>query len=134
MLRLAVAGEPGFTVDTRELERSGPSYTVDTLRAVRAERPGDELFLIVGADAAGTLEQWREAAALADLATIVIIPRPGHPAPGAGPGTIVADVALTDESATAARATAARGEPLERLVPPAVAEYIAAKGLYRTGV
>src|SRR6185295_13025928 len=64
MVALATAGHPAFEPSERELEREGPSYTVDTIRALRRERPGDQLFLIVGSDSVRDLPSWRESAAL----------------------------------------------------------------------
>lgn len=131
MVRLAIADEPRFVLDERELQRDGPSYTIDTLRAVRTERPGDELFLLVGADTARDLPLWREAAAVARLARVAVLTRPGFALPEHPLiGEIVA-VPSVDVSATLVRATARRGGSIRDLVPPAVAEYIAARGLYR---
>ncbi|MBI4502699.1 MAG: nicotinate (nicotinamide) nucleotide adenylyltransferase [Gemmatimonadetes bacterium] len=134
MLRAAVGGIRGFVVDGREIARSGPSYTVDTLRELRKERPGDELFLLLGADAARDLAEWRESAELAKLATVVVVPRPGAEDVPAPPGAQKLDMRPIDISATAIRDAVAHGEPMDHLVPEAVADYIAAHGLYRTGV
>lgn len=132
MLQLAVNGAPGLLVDARELNRPGPSYTVDTLRQLGTERPGDQLFLLLGADAARELPRWREAGEVSRRARIVVIPRKGSPP--APEGTITLHIRPPDISATAVRQAAARGESLQGLVPDEVARYIAAHGLYQTGV
>jgi len=85
MLRAAAAEQPGFVVDDRELRRAGPSYTVTTLRELRAEAPARPLCLIVGMDAFLGLPQWHEWRALVELAHIVVAHRPGWSAPGHGP-------------------------------------------------
>jgi nicotinate-nucleotide adenylyltransferase len=77
MVREAIAGEPGLTVDTRELERPGPSYTVDTLLSLRAELGPTPLCLIVGADAFGSLHTWHRWKELVELGHIVVVQRPG---------------------------------------------------------
>ena len=133
MVELAIAGEPRFRLEPLELERPGPSYTVDTLRLLRAREPGAAFTLLVGADAAAELELWREAAALPELARIVAFARAGAPAP---PSALVAEsitVPSLDISATAIRGRAAAGRSIRYWVPEDVAEYVAAHGLYRNG-
>lgn len=130
MLDLAVAGERGFAVERLELERPGPSYTVDTLRALRAREPDRPLTLLLGADAALELEQWRSAAELPGLARIVVFGRPGSPLPES---PLIADrirVPGLDISATEVRRRAREGRPLRYWVPDAVAEYITRHRLY----
>ncbi len=78
LLRSAVAEQPGFVVDKRELRRSGPSYTVDTLASLRAELPDTPLCLLVGRDAFGTLHRWSRWPQLFELAHIVVLNRPGN--------------------------------------------------------
>src|SRR5438270_9725491 len=77
MARIAVAGHPAFEVSEIEASRPGPHYSVETLDAVRRERPGDELFFLIGADSLRDLPTWREPAAIARAATIVVVNRPG---------------------------------------------------------
>ncbi len=84
MVRAAVAGEPRFSVDTRELERSGPSYSVDTLTALRAENPQRSLCLVVGMDSFLSLPEWDRWEELMGLAHIVVAHRPGWQAPEQG--------------------------------------------------
>lgn len=134
MLELAVAGEPGFRVERLELERPGPSYTVDTLRALRAREPAVRFALLVGADAARELGQWREAEALPGLATLMVFARPGAAVPAGLPaGTVVVEAPQVDISATAVRARVRAGRSVRYLVPDAVAAYVAAHRLYRDG-
>lgn len=84
MVRAAVADQPGLVVDDREVRRAGPSYTVLTLRELRAEAPSRPLCLIVGMDAFLGLPQWHEWRAVLDLAHLVVAHRPGWVAPDAG--------------------------------------------------
>ena len=131
MVRLGIEGDTRFVLDARELRRSGPSYTVDTLRQLRAECPGDGLLLLIGADAARDLPEWRDAAAVAGLAEIVVLTRPGV-APQAH--ELVARtirVPAVNISATEIREKVRRGESIRRMVPPRVADYIESHRLYR---
>jgi nicotinate-nucleotide adenylyltransferase len=131
MLRLAAAADPRFVVDDREVRRGGVSYTVDTLRELRAEYPDDSLSLLVGADAAADLVHWYEAAALPSLAHIVVLTRPGASVPATSLPSRTLEVPAVDVSATEVRERVRRGAPIAELVPAAVAEYIARHGLYR---
>ena len=133
MVELAVAGEPRFRVERLELERPGPSYTVDTLRALRAREPGAAFTLLIVADAAAELELWREAAALPALARIVAFARAGAPAPRSALVAETITVPSLEISATAIRDRVAAGRSIRYWVPEAVAEYVAAHGLYRNG-
>ena len=131
MLRLAAVGHGLLVVDDREIRRGGVSYTIETLREMRAEYRTDRLCLMVGADAADDLPQWRDGAGIARLATIVVLTRPGSAAPAHPLIDRVLAVPAVDVSATEIRNRVARGEPIRGLVPDAVAEYIASHGLYR---
>jgi len=84
MVRAAIADQPGFVVDDREVRRDGPSYTVDTLRELRAEAPMRPICLIVGMDAFLGLPQWHEWRAVLDLAHVVVAHRPGSAVPDSG--------------------------------------------------
>lgn len=131
---------PGAVVDERELRRDGPSYTTDTLGALRAELPAAEFFLIVGGDQAASLPGWHQWKELLAGATIAIARRPGAafepdgPAWRDEPGArwCWIDMPTVDTSATDIRDRAARGEDLRPLVPPGVARYIDLHHLYRT--
>jgi nicotinate-nucleotide adenylyltransferase len=126
MLTAAIAGEPRFRVSPLELDRKGPSFTVDTLEALRGE---GELFLILGSDAYADFERWREPARIRRLATIVLAARPG--APNAPQGVRMLDSPLMDISSRELRARAARGRSLRYLVPEAALRYIEEHRLYR---
>jgi len=157
MCRLLVEGEEGLSVCALEIERTGPSYSVDTLRAIHASHPDVELTFIVGADAARTLPSWREPAKLLELASLAVALRSGSAreqvldqvaslAPssggGAGAGPVAAagrsgtvgflDMPPIEISSSMVRESVARGEPIEDLVGPAVAGYVAEHGLYRS--
>jgi nicotinate-nucleotide adenylyltransferase len=132
MLRLALE-DRRFVLDTREIEREGVSYTVDTLREMRAEFPEDRLSLLIGADAARDLPGWREAGAIAELARVVVLTRPGVEPPAHVWVAEVVEVPAVDVSASEIRARVARSETIEGMVPVSVAEYIESHRLYRTG-
>ena len=125
MLELAVAGEPRFSVSRVELDRDGPSYTVDTLESLAGD---DELFLVLGGDAIAELPRWKDPDRIAQLATLVVAERPG--APERSP-LLVFDAPRLDISARELRARAARGRSLRYLVPDPVWRHIEARGLYR---
>lgn len=134
LLEAAVAGHPRFVVDDRELRRPPPSYTVDTLRELRVIFPQDQLFLMVGADAMRAFPRWREAAALRDLARVVVLRRPGAELPAAETHVHVVDTPLLEISAREIRARVARGLSVRYLVPDGVARLIAERRLYAEGV
>jgi len=131
MLDLALAGESGLRLERVEVERAGPSYTVDTLRQLRHREPGRRFVLLIGADAARDLPQWREAEALPGLAEIVAFGRAGRPAEAHPLVGRRVDVPAMDISATEIRQRVAEGKSIRYWVPDAVAEYIARRGLYR---
>jgi nicotinate-nucleotide adenylyltransferase len=131
MLQTVMDFDPRFRVDLRETEREGPSHTVDTLRSLRADYPGDALFLLVGADAARDLPAWREAGEVGRLATVVVMTRPGAAVPEHELVHRVVEVPAIEISATEVRERVARGEPIQGLVPEVVARYIETHGLYR---
>ena len=157
LLERAVAGEPGLRVDTRELRREGRSYTVDTLRALRAETPARPVALLVGADGFRGLPAWKDWRALFELAHFVVAERAGDPLDRDLPAPLAAAAAgrWTDDPADLAAAPAGRvlrlrqplhpgsateirrriaaGEPWRELVPPAVAARIEAANLYARG-
>lgn len=135
MVRAAVAGDPRFQADDLELRREGPSYTVDTLRALREREPGAELCFVTGADNLAEIPGWREPEEILRLARLAVVTRrgDGH-APAAAAGMAPADVvAVTrvDVSATEIRRRVAAGETIRYLVPDAVRAYIEREGLYR---
>jgi nicotinate-nucleotide adenylyltransferase len=128
MLRAAIADEPRFGLSLAELDREGPSYTVDTLESLRSD---GELFLILGSDALADLGRWRDPARIRELATLLVALRPGAPKPDPALGARTFDAPRLDISARELRARAARGKSLRYLVPDAVCELIEQRGLYR---
>ena len=130
MLALAIEGESGFAVEQAELQRPAPSYTVDTLRHLRATEPGMALTLLLGADAAAELEEWRSAEELPRLARIVAFARPGAVVPASRLIAGTVEVPAIDISATAIRARVRDGRSVRYWVPDAVAEYILRHRLY----
>lgn len=130
MVAAAIAGAPRFALEPLELERTGPSYTVDTLRALRAREPQTDFALLVGADAAGDLPLWHEADALPGLATIIVITRPGADLPGLPWPVRVVSVPAIEISATAIRERVAAGHSIRYWVPDPVAQIIHDAELY----
>lgn len=139
----------GLSVCAVEIERGGPSYTVDTLSAIHASHPDAQLTLIVGADTASTLPTWRQPAKLLDLADLAVAVRTGSArqqvrdsvarlrtaAPSGRPragGVKFLEMPEIEISSSGARLRAARGEPIEGLVGAAVARYIDEHRLYRS--
>jgi len=133
MIRLAIEGEPGLVLEPIELDRPGPSYTIDTLRALHEREPGQRFILLLGADAAAELGAWREAAAIPALAEIAVFARPGTRVPSSPLISRRLEVPALDISATEIRRRVGRGLSIRYWVPDAVAAFIAAQGLYREG-
>jgi nicotinate-nucleotide adenylyltransferase len=131
MVGLAIAVEPRFVLDRIELERHGPSYTVDTVRALA---PLGELFLIIGADQYAGLHTWHGWQELLGRVTLAVANRPGeHPTAHPEVRQLahrVVPLPMLDISATDIRSRVARGLPIEGMVPPSVAGYISRHGLY----
>jgi nicotinate-nucleotide adenylyltransferase len=132
MTRLAVRGNPAFKVSDLESRRAGPSYTVETLRAMRQRFPGRELVLLLGADSLSDLPTWRDPAEIAHLARLAVAPRPvGAPRRrGAPRADFALDAPVLELSSSDLRARARRGESLRYLVPDAVAAYVRRHRLY----
>jgi nicotinate-nucleotide adenylyltransferase len=130
MLELAVQGAPRLSVERLELERPGPSYTVDTLRALVARHPGAALTLLLGADAARELEDWHEAGALPGLARIVVFARGSTAVPDSRLIAGVVEVPRIEISATEIRGRVRAGLPIRYWVPDAVARYVAQHRVY----
>lgn len=133
MVAAAIAGEPGFALERLEVDRPGPSYTVDTLRALTTREPDTAFLVLLGADAVGMLDQWHEADALPGLARVVAFARAGVPQPRHPLLHQVVEAPAVEISSTAIRQRVAAGRSIRYFVPEAVAEYIAANGLYRNG-
>ena len=140
LCRLAIGDDDRFAVSTLEIERGGPSYTVDTLRAIHADAPGDELTFIAGGDMARSLPSWREPEAVLRLARMAVAEREGAAradildavagVPGAAERIEFFAMPRIDVSSSLVRRRVAAGEPIRFLVPDAVADHIAANGLY----
>lgn len=131
MVRAAVEGVEGLSASATEIERGGASYTADTLATLA--RPGTELFLIVGADAAAGMHTWERVGEVAELATLVVVNRPGALGPAAPPGwdhVLVVEVPALDISSTDLRERARDGRPLDFLVPGPVIRCIHERKLY----
>jgi nicotinate-nucleotide adenylyltransferase len=131
MIRLAIEGDTRFALDTQELERPAPSYTVETLRAIRARWPDERLVLLVGADAAAQLHRWRAADEVARLAEVAVLARPGSAAVSSAFVTHTVATPAIEISASDIRARVLGGRSVRYLVPEKVAGYIEKKQLYR---
>ena len=142
MLELAIADDPRFTLDTREVERPGVTYSVDTLTELADELPDTQIDFIVGADSAKTLVHWKGAARLARLARFVVACRPGfdfdevlavHDASPLDFDLLFVEIDALDVSSTALRAALAAGEEsAAEMLPAPVAGYIRREALYRS--
>ncbi|HEY6793517.1 MAG TPA: nicotinate-nucleotide adenylyltransferase [Kineosporiaceae bacterium] len=134
MTVIATASNPRFTVSRVEVDRPGPTYTVDTLRELQAQRPTAKLFFITGADALRRIIEWKSSDELFSMAHFVGVTRPGHRLSGAGlPADRVSlvEVPAMAISSTDCRERVAKGEPVWYLVPDGVVQYIAKHKLYR---
>jgi nicotinate-nucleotide adenylyltransferase len=131
MTRAAVAGDARFEVDDLELRRAGASYSVDTLRELRAREPGCELYFVVGVDQLRELPTWHRPEEVARLASLVVIPREGEARLESPYPVTWLPVTRIDLSATDVRRRIAEGRSIRYLVPVAVRELIEAEGLYR---
>jgi nicotinate-nucleotide adenylyltransferase len=137
MLELAVAGMPQFAVNRIELQRQGPSYTVDTLAQLQDEDAGRELFLLIGADSVDEFPTWREPQRIAALATLVVINR-GRTAPDltrlaeccGSREPIVVPMPGIDLSATDIRQRVRSGQSIRFMTPRAVEAYLHEHRLY----
>ncbi|MEQ6901539.1 nicotinate-nucleotide adenylyltransferase [Nocardioides sp. YIM 152588] len=138
MTVIATAANPRFTVSRVDIDRHGPTYTTDTLRDLRAERPDADLFFITGADALTDIFSWRDHDELFELAHFVGCTRPGaemDPSTlSALPGDRVTmlEVPALAISSTDCRARQSQGQPIWYLVPDGVVQYITKHRLYRT--
>jgi len=135
MVRLAIAGEPLFVLERCELQRSGPSFTLDTVRELQEREPGHEWFLIIGQDQYAGLHTWRNWRELLTRVTLAVANRPGliarpHADVERVPHTVVA-LPMMDISSTDIRERVAAGLGIDNLVPAAVAGYIDQHHLYR---
>ena len=144
MVRRAVLDNPGFRESSMEVDRPGPSYSVDTLEALREGLAGDvDLFLLVGLDALRELTQWHRPERIFKLSTVVGIARPGAEKIDrdaldpidlqAGQDVVILDKLLVNVSSSDIRSRVSAGQSIRYLVPETVEEYISEHGLYGRG-
>jgi len=136
MTVIATASNPRFSVSRVDIDRDGPTYTIDTLRDLHAAHPAAELYFITGADALEQILTWRDADDLFTLAHFVGVTRPGyqlddHHLPQGAVSLI--EVPAMAISSTDCRGRVAAGEPLWYLVPDGVVQYVSKRGLYQEG-
>lgn len=142
MTRLSIADDPLLELSAIETERHGPSYTVDTIEALRDRHPADELVLVMAGDSLAGIDSWREPERLLEMLEWAVGPRPGSVPPDRatletrfGPAARrihLLDGPSLDVSGTEIRARVAAGLAIRYLVPRDVERYIVAHGLYRT--
>jgi len=136
MTVIATASNPSFNVSRVDIDRDGPTYTIDTLRDLQAQMPDAELYFITGADALADIFTWRDVAELFELAQFVGCTRPGHEMDEKTLEAIPSDRVTMVEvpalaiSSTDCRIRTKRGEPVWYLVPDGVVQYIAKHHLY----
>ncbi|MGN6125183.1 MAG: nicotinate-nucleotide adenylyltransferase [Humibacter sp.] len=137
MTVIATASNPRFTVSRVDIDRDGPTYTIDTLRDLQASRPDADLFFITGADAIAQILSWRDVDELWKLAHFVAVSRPGHllEVTGLPNGDVsLLEVPALAISSTDCRDRVSRGFPVWYLVPDGVVQYISKHHLYRSSV
>jgi nicotinate-nucleotide adenylyltransferase len=136
MTVIATAANPRFRVSRVDIDRNGPTYTIDTLRDLASEMPDADLYFITGADALTNIFTWRDVDELFALAHFVGCTRPGY---DMGPGTLenipgdrvtIVEIPALAISSTDCRARTQRGEPIWYLVPDGVVQYVAKHQLY----
>ncbi len=133
MTVLATRANPKFAVSRVDIERPGPTYTIDTLRDLHRDYPLAELFFITGADALAHIFSWKDVPELFDLATFIGVTRAGHALQRQGlpeGKVILLDLPGLDISSTDCRARIGAGQSITELVPQNVAQFIAETGLY----
>lgn len=138
LVQAAIAAEPRFVLDRIEVDRSGPSYTLDTIRELQEAHPGVQWVLLIGQDQYSGLHTWRDWQMLLALVELAVANRPGdlrqpHPDVQAFPHRMV-PLPMLDISSTDIRTRVAAGLDISHLVPPGVARYIETHGLYRSPV
>jgi nicotinate-nucleotide adenylyltransferase len=136
MTVVATASNPRFTVSRVDIDRPGLTYTIDTLRDLRAERPDAELFFITGADALAEILSWKDADQMWDLAHFIGVTRPGHELSGKGlpeDRVTLQVVPAMAISSTDCRTRVVGGQPVWYLVPDGVVQYINKYHLYADG-
>ncbi|HKY66881.1 MAG TPA: nicotinate-nucleotide adenylyltransferase [Acidimicrobiales bacterium] len=136
MVAAAVGTVEGIEASRVEIDRGGLSFTADTLRELRADDPDRELFVLLGSDAAGGLPSWERAEEVRELATVVVVERPGarEAEPPTGWSWRRVEVPRLEVSSTDLRARVADGRPLDYLLTPEVIAVVHQRGLYRARV
>jgi nicotinate-nucleotide adenylyltransferase len=137
MVALAIEEEPRFVLDRIEVDRDGPSFTLDTVRALQAAGPDAQWTLLIGADQYATLHTWHDWPELLQRVVLAVANRPGA-APPVHPDVLrhphrVVPLPMLPVSSTEIRARVADGLPIDGMVPPRVARYIARHALYQRG-
>lgn len=134
MVEAALSDRPGLEPSRLEIDRGGPSYTVDTVEELHRLYPGSELFLVVGADVVPDLGTWRHEAALQQSVVLVVVDRPGAAGVSPPPGWQAVSVPVPpfDVSSTELRARLEAGRPVDGLVPEGVIRCIRGRNLYAT--
>ncbi|MGO8870538.1 MAG: nicotinate-nucleotide adenylyltransferase [Acidimicrobiales bacterium] len=135
MVEAAAVGWPGLEPSRIEIDRGGPSYTIDTVRQLKHDEPGVELTLVVGSDVVSGLHTWRDEQILRDEVTLAVVGRPGAAPVAPPPGWRVVTVPLApfDVSSTELRHRLETGQPVDGLLPEAVVRCIRQRDLYATG-
>src|SRR5690242_3390409 len=136
MTVIATASNPRFSVSRVDIDRGGPTFTIDTLIDLHQQRPDAELFFITGADALSQILSWRDSERCFELAHFIGVTRPGFTLGDSHlPGGVVSlvEVPALAISSTDCRERVARGMPVWYLVPDGVVQYIEKRGLYRDG-
>jgi nicotinate-nucleotide adenylyltransferase len=136
MVALATSTHPSFVASDLEVERDGPSYTVDTVEALRESLPEDDLYLIVGSDTFSEVRTWKEHGRILDICRVAVVHRPGQLRPADMPDIPSERVSWVEGaglpiSATDIRRRVRDGHSARYLVPDNVADYIMKRGLYR---
>lgn len=136
MTVIATASNPSFRVSRVDIDRDGPTYTVDTLRDLRKELPDADLFFITGADAVEQILNWKDVEQFWELAHFIAVSRPGHElslSGLSGEHVSLLEVPALAISSTDCRSRVSRGFPVWYLVPDGVVQYIAKHELYKEG-
>ena len=137
MVSLAIAAEEGFEVSRIELDRQEPSYTIITLRELAEKFPGDEFFLIIGADSFNDLDSWKESESIMNSVPVIVMRRPGDPDLRESVAEKIETLLVSgnnniDISSSLIRNRVAEGLPVDHLVPSAVDEFIRSRRLYQS--
>ena len=134
MTTLAIAGNPLFEISAVDVQRAGPTYTVDTLREIHESNPDADVYFITGADSISQIESWKDSSQIWPLAHFVGVTRPGHSleVPKTASGNVsLLEIPALAISSTDIRARVKSGKPIEYLLPNSVIDYIHAHHLYQ---